>query len=166
VVLLVDEFLHLRSEGHVGEEKPAVLVVVAVLLVCATEWDASYIWNSLSSSKGSIISLILTNQRIIHTLKSNHHSTTHPTTTALCTVFPPLPPLLLPLRSPDTPFLLKVASSNCRFWPGRTPIAVRQFQSPKTSNSLSGDFPGDPCFLCSFPSDFSKEAAIYIYRER
>ena len=53
-MLFVHEFLDLGGEGDVGEVEPAVLVVVAVLLVGVAAWGQGYIWNSLSSSKASI----------------------------------------------------------------------------------------------------------------
>ena len=57
VVLLLDEFLDLGCECDVSEVESAVLVVVAVFLVRVAGWGRGYIWNSLSSSKASSISV-------------------------------------------------------------------------------------------------------------
>lgn len=55
LVFFLDEFLHLGGEGDVCEKEAAVLVIVAVFLGGVAESQNEYIWNSLSSSKGSII---------------------------------------------------------------------------------------------------------------
>ena len=55
MVPFLDELLDLVGEGDVGQGQPAILVVVSVVLVGVAGLCTNYIWNSLSSSKGSII---------------------------------------------------------------------------------------------------------------
>lgn len=55
MVPFLDKFLDLIGECDVGQGQSAILVVVSVVLAGVAGLCTNYIWNSLSSSKGSII---------------------------------------------------------------------------------------------------------------